>query len=221
MEEIRIELSEEAGSVSGLFECPEGARFLLVLAHGAGAGMRHAFMEGLAAALAREGVATLRYQFPYMEHGRNRPDGPALARQTVVSAVRKARALAPGIPHFAGGKSFGGRMTSLEAAAGGLPELKGLVFYGYPLHAAGRPGTDRAAHLRDIPQPMLFLQGTRDRLAEADLITGVCRKLPGATLLLVEDGDHSFRMLKRAGVSDEAVIRRLAASTREWMEQHG
>jgi predicted alpha/beta-hydrolase family hydrolase len=219
MEALRIEVSEGMGTVSALWQRPDKAAFALVLAHGAGAGMRHVFMGGLAEALAGEGVATLRFQFPYMEQGRKRPDSPRIAQQTIAAAVARAAELAAGLPLFAGGKSFGGRMTSQLAAEGGLEKTAGLVFYGFPLHAAGRPGADRAGHLASVPQPMLFLQGTRDRLAEVDLMREVCRPLPKATLLFVEDGDHSFRMLKRAGISDEAVIRQLARATREWMAE--
>jgi len=219
MEALRIEVSEGLGTVSALWRRPDKAAFALVLAHGAGAGMQHAFMAGLAEALSGEGVATLRFQFPYMEKGRKRPDSPRIAQQAVEAAVRRAREMTGDLPLFAGGKSFGGRMTSQLAAEEGLDGVAGLVFYGFPLHAAGRPGNERAAHLTSVPQPMLFLQGTRDRLAEVDLMQEVCRKLPAATLLFVEDGDHSFRMLKRAGISDEAVIRQLARSTREWMAE--
>ena len=219
MEALRIEVSEALATVISRWQRPENAAFSMVLAHGAGAGMRHAFMEELAAALAEAGVATLRFQFPYMEQGRKRPDSTRVAQQAIAAAVERATELAEGLPLFAGGKSFGGRMTSQLAAEGRLKTASGLVFYGFPLHASGRPGTERAAHLASVPQPMLFLQGTRDRLAEVDLMRDVCRKLPTATLLFVEDGDHSFRMLKRAGISDAAVIRQLARATREWMAE--
>jgi predicted alpha/beta-hydrolase family hydrolase len=219
MEKLRIEINESLGAVSGLYRTPEEAFALLVLAHGAGAGMDHPFMEALANALYDEGVGTLRFQFPYMEQGSRRPDRPGVAHEAVRAAVREAKERAPLLPLFAGGKSYGGRMASQLAAAGGLGEVKGLVFFGYPLHPAGRPGKVRADHLAEVAQPMLFLQGTRDRLAEVDLIKEVCKKLPKSTLHFLPDGDHSFRTLKRTGITQEQAVKQLAAWTAGWMEE--
>ncbi len=209
----------EAGSVSALIERPESARFALVLAHGAGAGMRHPFMAAIANRLAARGVATLRYQFPYMEAGGGPPDRPALLVATVQAAVDAAREQLAGLPLFAGGKSLGGRMTSTAASAGVIQEAKGIVFFGFPLHPPGRPGNTRAAHLEDVSQPMLFLQGTRDTLAELDLLRPVCRDLGArAQLHVVAGADHSFHVLKRSGRDDEAVLDELADRSVEWMQ---
>ena len=165
---------------SYLLTRPAGARALLLLAHGAGAGMTHPFLAALAAALADEGVATLRYQFPYMEAGGKRPDPPKVAMARVQAAAATARELAPELPLFAGGKSFGSRMSTMAAAAGLLPEVRGLVCFGFPLHAAKKPSTERAAHLAAVPVPVLFLQGTRDALAEPDLMRETAATLPRA-----------------------------------------
>lgn len=216
--ELHIPIPDLGRTVSGLLLLPEKPAALLVLAHGAGAGMRHEFMALLAEHLAGHKMATLRYQFPYMEDGKKRPDSPAIAKATVAAAVAQGHRLGEGLPLFAGGKSFGGRMTSLLAAEGGLPEVTGLVFYGFPLHPANRPATDRAGHLPAITQPMLFLQGARDRLADADLIEEVCRRLPRTTLRFVRDGDHSFRTPKRTGVSYDQVIEKLAEETAKWVK---
>ena len=197
---------------------PPDARALLVLAHGAGAGMRHPFMQAIVEALAVEGVATLRYQFPYMDAGGRRPDPPAVAEAAVCVAVGKARAMAPDLPLFAGGKSFGGRMTSTAQAHAPLDGVRGLVFLGFPLHPAGRPGTTRAAHLERVTVPMLFLQGTRDTLAVLDLMRSVCDDLGArATLHVVDGADHSFSVLKRSGRSNSEVLRELAVTTARWM----
>jgi predicted alpha/beta-hydrolase family hydrolase len=197
---------------------PAEARALLVLAHGAGAGMRHPFMENVAEALAGEGVASLRYQFPYMETGGRRPDPPAVAEAAVCVAVGKARATAPDLPLFAGGKSFGGRMTSTAQAHAPLEGVRGLVFFGFPLHPPGRPGTTRAAHLERVSVPMLFLQGTRDTLATLDLMRPVCDHLGArATLHVVDGADHSFAVLRRSGRTNTEVLSELAATTARWM----
>jgi predicted alpha/beta-hydrolase family hydrolase len=196
---------------------PPDARALLVLAHGAGAGMRHPFMQHVAEALAAEGIATLRYQFPYMDAGGRRPDPPAVAEAAVCVAVGKARAMAPDLPLIAGGKSFGGRMTSSAQAHAPLEGVRGLVFFGFPLHPAGRPATARAAHLERIMVPMLFLQGTRDALAVLDLMRPVCDHLGGrATLHVVDGADHSFAVLKRSGRTNAEVLRELAATVSAW-----
>jgi len=203
--------------VSALFSRPTNARHLLVLAHGAGAGMNHPFMENLADELAAAGVATLRYQFPYMEERRRVPDAPAVLTATVVAAVRAAVKEAPDLPLFAGGKSMGGRMTSQAAAQGPLDGVRGLVFFGFPLHPPKRPSTKRADHLTKVTVPMLFLQGTRDDLADLGLLRPVCAKLgPLATLSVVQGADHSFHMLKRSGTSDTAVLQQLVQTVGSW-----
>jgi predicted alpha/beta-hydrolase family hydrolase len=210
--------SAKAGRVSGLLRAPRGARALLVLAHGAGAGMHHHFMEDAADKLAARGVATLRYQFPYMEKGIKRPDNETLLTATVRAAVAAAREHAPGLPLFAGGKSMGGRMTSIAAANEPLEGVRGLVFFGFPLHAAGRPAAERGKHLFNIKAPMLFLQGSRDTLADMRFLEPVCKGLgQRAELFVVEGGDHSFHMLKSSGRSDEAVLDEVVIKAASWM----
>jgi uncharacterized protein len=200
-----------------LLECPSDAWLLYVLAHGAGAGMRHAFLESASAALAARGVATLRYQFPYMEAGRRRPDPPGVAEAAVRAAVGWAAEAVPGLPLIAGGKSFGGRMTSGAAAGAELPNVRGLAFLGFPLHPPGQPGTRRADHLDRVLLPMLFLQGTRDEFAQLDLITAVTERLqPRATLHLVEGANHSFGVLKRTGRKSSEVMDELADTVVQW-----
>ena len=207
VEEIRFEASPSAGEVGGLWCRPRGAKSALVLAHGAGAGMRHAFMEAAAEALAERGIATLRFQFPYMEAGKRRIDARPLLMASVSGAVVEARKRARGLPLFAGGKSMGGRMTSMAAASRGLDGVAGLVFFGFPLHPAGKPGVERAEHLADVSLPMLFLQGTRDKLAELDLLRPVCEGLgERATLYVTEGADHGFSVLKRSGRTDQEVL---------------
>ncbi len=204
------------GSVSALLDRPPEAWLLYVLAHGAGGGMRHRFLESIAEALVARGVATLRYQFPYMEAERRGPDPPAVAEATVRAAVQQATRLAPELPIIAGGKSFGGRMTS-AAASDSLPDVRGLVFLGFPLHPPGRPGTSRADHLDRVEVPMLFLQGTRDQFAQLDLITGVCARLAArAKLHLVKGADHSFGVPKASGRSPSMVVDELADEMVEW-----
>ncbi len=216
VEQLRFGV-EGGGQVSALLCRPEKARRLLVLGHGAGAGMSHPFMEKLAGELASVEVATLRYQFPYMEERRRAPDRPAVLMATVVAAVRAAAA--PGLPLLAGGKSMGGRMTSQAAAQHELDGVRGLVFFGFPLHPPKQPGTKRADHLAKVTVPMLFLQGTRDTLADLQLLRPVCAKLgPRATLHVIETADHSFHMLKRSGRSDAEVLRELAETTVSWAE---
>jgi uncharacterized protein len=203
--------------VSAVLLRPEKAQQLLVLAHGAGAGMRHPFMESLALALAEKSIATFRYQFPYMEERRKIPDAPAVLTATVASAVQAASAAAPGLPIFAGGKSMGGRMSSQAAALNLLPSVQGLVFFGFPLHPPNNPGIKRAEHLAKVPVPMLFLQGTRDTLADLKLLRPICEKLkPRATLNIFETADHSFHVLKKSGKTDAAVLQELAAATSSW-----
>jgi predicted alpha/beta-hydrolase family hydrolase len=207
-----------AGSVSALMLRPEDAWAGYVFAHGAGAGMTHPFMTSVAEALAARGVATLRFQFPAMERGAKRPDVPAVAQAAVRAAVSDAAGLLPELPLFAGGKSFGGRMTSQAQAAAPLPGVRGLVFFGFPLHAAGKPSDARGTHLLDVRVPMLFLQGTRDALADLALVQALAARLEArATLVVFEGADHSFRVPARSGMQDEDVRRALCARTAEWM----
>jgi predicted alpha/beta-hydrolase family hydrolase len=218
VERLRFEV-EDGGAVSALLMRPAKARRLLVLAHGAGAGMSHPFMEMLAGELADVGLATLRYQFPYMEERRRVPDAPPLLTATVVAAVRAAAEAVPGLPLLAGGKSMGGRMTSQAAARRPLDEVRGLVFFGFPLHPPKQPGTKRADHLVKVAIPMLFLQGTRDTFADLKLLRPVCAKLGSrATLHVVETADHSFHVLKSSGRSDAEVLRELAETAAAWAE---
>ena len=218
--ELSIDLPHN-GQVSALLDWPEDAWSLYVLAHGAGAGMRHRFLESITQALFVRGVATLRYQFPYMEAGARRPDSPGVAEDTVQAAASRAGDLAGGLPVIAGGKSFGGRMTS-GAAARALPGVRGLVFLGFPLHPPGKPAVQRADHLDGIHVPMLFLQGTRDQFAQLDLIRGVCGRLgPRATLQLIDEGDHSFGVPKRTGRSSSEVIDELADGIVQWARASG
>ena len=211
----------DIGEVSALWLCPASARWLLVLAHGAGAGMSHPFLGKLAAELASVEVATFRYQFPYMEQRRRVPDSPPLLKSTVRAAVRAASETAPDLPILAGGKSMGGRMTS-QAAADHPPELeklRGLVFFGFPLHPPGDPGTKRAEHLAKVRIPMLFLQGTRDQFADLKLLRPICASLGArATLHEIETADHSFHVLKTSGKTDAEVMRELAQSVRTWAD---
>ncbi|HET7470658.1 MAG TPA: alpha/beta family hydrolase [Gemmatimonadales bacterium] len=219
---LDITVGERVGRVSGLLTRPDDARVLYVLAHGAGAGMRHRFMEAMASALAQRGVASLRYQFPYTEAGARRPDPPAVLEATVRAASAAAAQVAPELPLIAGGKSMGGRMTSGAAARGPLPGVGGLVFLGFPLHRPKQPDEDRAAHLRQVSLPMLFLQGTRDDLADLGLITGVCARLaPLATLHVVEGADHGFEVLKRSGRTDAEVLEELADTVVSWCRARG
>jgi predicted alpha/beta-hydrolase family hydrolase len=207
------------GVHTGLLWLPDDATSLLVLAHGAGAGMRHAFLEAIAGALARCRVATLRFEFPYAAAGARRPDPKPVLVETVCAAAAEATRLAGELPLFAGGKSMGGRMTSHAAAETALAAVRGLVFFGFPLHPAGRPGTTRADHLAGVRQPMLFLQGTRDTLADLALLTPVCERLgPRARLHRVEGADHGFHVLKRSGRSDADVIEELATEVERFAE---
>jgi len=205
------------GDVSGLLLRPNDARLLYVLAHGAGAGMRHPFLEAISQRLAEQGVATLRYQFRYIEQRSRRPDPPAVAAATVRAAVAEAARLAPGLPLVAGGKSFGGRMTSTAQAEEPLPGVRGLVFLGFPLHPPGRPDDKRAEHLARVTIPMLFLQGTRDEFADLELLRPVAKRLGDrATLHLVEGGDHSFKVPKKSGRSEGDVMGELARAIVTW-----
>lgn len=207
LQQLTIEVGK-ATSVSALLTKPVRPSACFVFAHGAGAGMMHSYMEAVAAGLGARSVATLRYQFPYMEKGSRRPDPPAVAQATVRAAVDAAARVLPGVPLIAGGKSFGGRMTSQAQAKQALAGVRGLAFFGFPLHAAGKPSTERAAHLAEIRIPMLFLQGTRDKLAEPDLLRPVIEGLGArATLHLVDGADHSFHVPARSGRRDDDVMR--------------
>ena len=211
---------EGGGEVSAILVRPNAARWLLVLGHGAGAGMSHPFMGALAEELAAAGVATFRYQFPYMQERRRVPDSPAVLTATVVAAVRAAAEAAPGLPLLAGGKSMGGRMTSQAAAERPLDAVRGLVFFGFPLHPPKRPGTKRGEHLAKVGVPMLFLQGTRDELADLNLLRPITTKLGSqATLHIVEGADHSFHVLKKSGKSDAEVLGELAETTASWAKK--
>jgi predicted alpha/beta-hydrolase family hydrolase len=208
---------DETRRVSGLLQVPSSALACYVFAHGAGAGMTHPFMTAVANALAAHDVAILRYQFPYMEQGSKRPDAPKLAHATVRAAVAEASRLLPGVALVAGGKSFGGRMTSQAQAIEPLPGVRGLAFTGFPLHPAGRPSDERAQHLFEIDVPMLFLQGTRDDLADLQLLQPLIERLgEQATLKLFADADHSFHVPARSGRKDAEVILELAAALAAW-----
>lgn len=215
---MKFVATERHGEVSAHLVRPRGARCLLALAHGAGAGMRHPFLDAVADRLAARGVATFRYQFPYMEAGRRRPDPARWLTATVRSAIAAARRTAGDLPLLAGGKSMGGRMTSLAHAAAPLPGVRGLVFLGFPLHPPRRPGTDRAAHLAAIDAPMLFVQGTRDALARLDLIRRVVADLPSAHLHVVDTADHGFRVLRRSGRTDDDAVDEIAGAVAEFCE---
>jgi predicted alpha/beta-hydrolase family hydrolase len=218
--QFAVEGREASCEVSALLLRPPNARQLLVLAHGAGAGMHHPFLEQLADELAAVNIATLRYQFPYMQEQRRVPNAPVVLTATVVAAIRAATQVAADLPLLAGGKSMGGRMTSQAAAEGVLQTVKGLVFFGFPLHPPNRPGTKRAEHLAKVRMPMLFLQGTRDTFADLKLLRPVCAELgPRATLHIIETADHSFHVLKSSGRNDAEVLRALAETTATWAEK--
>ena len=211
---------EGTREASALLVQPAEARWMLVLAHGAGAGMSNKFLENLAADLPEEGIATLRYQFPYMEERRRVPDRPELLTATVREAVRAAAEAAPKLPLLAGGKSMGGRMTSQAAALGLLPGVKGIVFFGFPLHPPNKPGTSRGDHLAKVQIPMLFLQGSKDAFAELQLLQPVVAKLGSrATLHLIDAADHSFHLPKSSGRTDADVLRELAQTTAAWADK--
>jgi len=217
METIRIEV-DGSGPVSGLLMNPAASRTCFIFAHGAGAGMTHSFMESVAPGLYARGVATLRYQFPYMEKGSKRPDAPVTARATVRAAVAEAARRCKGLRLVAGGKSFGGRMTSQAQAQAPLPGVRGLAFLGFPLHPAGKPSEDRAEHLAGIEIPMLFLQGTRDNLAERPLVEHVMERLgTKASLTWLEHADHSFHVPVRSGRNDRDVMREVLDTLATWM----
>jgi predicted alpha/beta-hydrolase family hydrolase len=204
--------------VSGLLQAPPRPRACYVLAHGAGAGMHHRFLASVAAQLVERNIATLRYQFPYMERGAKRPDPPHLAHATVRAAVAAAQRSLPGVALIAGGKSFGGRMTSQAQAKAPLSGVHGLAFLGFPLHPAGKPSRERAEHLFAVHVPMLFLQGTRDTLAILDELEPVCASLPHATLKLFADADHSFHVPAKSGRSDVQVLGEVLDTLAVWID---
>jgi predicted alpha/beta-hydrolase family hydrolase len=204
--------------VSALAQTPSEAIACYVLAHGAGAGMDHPFMSSVASRLSEAGIATLRYQFPYMEQGGKRPDRPPVAHAAVRAAVRAAGEVFPGLPIFAGGKSFGGRMTSQAQAIEPLDGVRGLIFLGFPLHEAQKPSSDRAKHLDDVAVPMLFLQGTNDKLAEIELVRALVKGLaPLGRLVEIEDADHSFHVPKRSGRTDDDAMAQMVDATLKWV----
>lgn len=209
-------------TTSALLITPAAAEAGYVFAHGAGAAMDHGFMAAIAQGLAARGIATLRFNFPFMEQGSKRPDTPAVAQAAVRAAVAEAARQWPGLPLFAGGKSYGGRMTTQAQAAEALPGVRGIVLVGFPLHPAGKPSTERAAHLAGVELPMLFLQGTRDALAELGLITQTTAGLgKRATLHVVDGADHAFHVLVRSGRNDGQVREELLDTIAAWIKQHG
>jgi predicted alpha/beta-hydrolase family hydrolase len=215
---LRIEINP-GETVAALLICPQQARACYVFAHGAGAGMTHSAMEAIAAGLGQRGIATLRYQFPYMEKGSKRPDAPKVAHAAVRAAVAEAARCCPSLPLIAGGKSFGGRMTSQAQALSPLPGVRGLAFLGFPLHPAGKPSSDRAEHLGEVKIPMLFLQGTRDALAELGLLEPVVKGLGSrATLHLLDGADHSFHVLKSSGRDDREVLNQALDAFAAWVD---
>jgi predicted alpha/beta-hydrolase family hydrolase len=204
-------------TVSAIYLAPRGAIACYVFAHGAGAGMSHPFMEAVAQGLAARKIATLRYQFPYMESGSRRPDRPALAQATVAAAVRKAAALPPRLPLIAGGKSFGGRMTSQAQAREALPDVRGLAFLGFPLHLANKPAQERAAHLAEVQLPLLFIQGDRDALADMGLLRSVTQRLGArARLHTIAGADHSFSVLVRSGRTNADALNEIVETFAQW-----
>lgn len=220
--EMRIDVPQAGSSVSALLDLPDDPRAVYVLGHGAGAGMRHAFLERITRDLVSRGLGVFRYQFPYMEERRKRPDRHPVLHGTVRAAAAAAAEAVPGVPLVAGGKSMGGRMTSLVQSATPLPGVNGLIFLGFPLHAPNKPGSDRADHLKEIAIPMLFLQGTRDSLARLDLLTPVVDALGSrAAMHIVEGGDHSFKVLKRSGRTMDEVFDDLADTMVEWVRALG
>ncbi|RYG09973.1 MAG: alpha/beta hydrolase [Burkholderiales bacterium] len=208
-------------STSGLLHRPAKAEACYVFAHGAGAGMNHTFMAAIAEGLAERDIATLRFNFPFMEQGSKRPDSPAVAHAAIRAAVEEAARQLPGVPLFAGGKSFGGRMTTQAQAAEPLPGVRGIALVGFPLHPAGKPSVERADHLVKVKVPMLFLQGTRDGLADLDLIRDTTAHLgKQATLHVVDGADHAFHVLVRSGRNDEQVREELLDTLAGWMKKH-
>jgi hypothetical protein len=219
IQELKLDI-ERIGTVSAILTQPTNARACYVLAHGAGADMRHAFMEKVAGGLAARGIATLRFNFPYMEQKKGRPDQPAVAHAAIRAAVAEAAKRCPGLKLVAGGKSFGGRMTSQAQSKAPLPGVKGLAFLGFPLHAAKKPSSERAEHLAGIAIPMLFLQGTRDELADLGHLKPVIASLGAkATLHEIEGGDHSFAVLKKSGRTNDEALTEVLDTLAAWIDQ--
>ena len=217
---LRIPI-DQTQAVSAILDAPADPACVYVFAHGAGAGMTHPFMQAVAGGLRERGVATLRYQFVYMERGSKAPDRPPLAHAAVRAAMLMASDLLPDIPLFAGGKSFGARMTSQALASEPVSPVRGLIFFGFPLHPAGAPSSTRAAHLADVLVPMLFLQGSKDKLAELQLLKPVVEQLGAeATLHVVDEADHSFHVPARSGRKDTAVMDELLDRALEWMKRN-
>jgi predicted alpha/beta-hydrolase family hydrolase len=216
---LKIKVSAALGSVSAVFYSPAKAKQVLVFAHGAGVGMKSKFMEQVSLSLAELGIATIRFNFPYMEKEKKMPDTKPVCTATIKAAVEKASKLYPKLPIFAGGKSFGGRMTSTAASERMIPNVKGIIFFGFPLHAPGKPSNDRAEHLYKVEIPMLFLQGSRDALASLDLLKPVIKKIGmNADLFVIEGGDHSFHCPKEYGLKDSEVIGLLCGEVKRWMD---
>jgi len=211
---LSLKISPTIGAVTAEYIIPKGTtKAIMTLAHGAGAGMDHIFMTTLAASLAEAGIATLRFNFPFAEHKKGRPDTPAVAHQTIAAAITNAHETYPSLPLFAAGKSFGGRMTSQYLSANPRPEVKGIIFFGFPLHPSGKPSIERAEHLKEVKTKMLFIQGTRDELATWDLITEVCTSLPKAKLVKIEGANHMFK----AGKVDTMSL--ITKATQDWIEK--
>ena len=217
--DVKIKISDSIGEVSGLFYSPVAPKSVMVFAHGAGAGMKNKFMEAVSLALANRKIATLRFNFPYIENGKKIPDPKPVAITAVASAVHKASKLCPGLPVFGSGKSFGGRMTSNAASEELVPELKGIIFFGFPLHPPGKPSNERAEHLYKVSIPMLFLQGTRDALANMDLLKPVIRKIgKKAELFIIEGADHSFHIPKEFKLKDSEAMEIMCDEVERWIE---
>ena len=210
---LSLKISPSIGAVSAECMVPENSNCIMTLAHGAGAGMHHSFMVTLAQLLSEQSIATLRFNFPFAENKKGRPDTPAVAHQAIEAAIAKAQEIFPGLPVFVAGKSFGGRMSSQYLAAHPHPEVKGLIFYGFPLHPPGKPSTERAEHLKEVKTPMLFLQGTKDALATWNLIESVCSSLKLATLVKIEGADHAFKAGK------QNILQLLTDTTKDWIEK--
>jgi len=210
---LSLEVSPSIGNVSAEYIVPEKSKCIMTLAHGAGAGMNHPFMVTLAQSLSEEAIATLRFNFPFAENKKGRPDTPAVAHKTIETAISKAQELFPKLPLFVAGKSFGGRMTSQYLSAHPNAAVKGIIFYGFPLHPPGKPSTERAEHLKEVKTPMLFLQGSRDELATWNLIESVCSSLPLARLVKIEGANHAFKAGK------QNIIQLLANETKDWIKK--
>lgn len=211
---LSLTITPAPGELSAILTVPATPICILTLAHGAGANMHHIFMETLSTALAEKGIATLRFNFPFTEQNKKRPDSPAIAQQAIAAAIDQAHTLYPKLPLFVAGKSFGGRMSSQYLSVNHRKDVAGLIFYGFPLHAAGKPSTDRAAHLHEVKVPMLFLQGTKDTLATWDMIETVCKSLKKASLVKLEGADHSFKAGKK---TDTMPL--LTEATLKWVEK--